>query len=216
MQSSTASFQELAKGILSVLPKLDSDGRRVSIQLYRLLAKGEPVSNQSLAEAAQVPPQTIDRLLDSWPGVYRNDEGEVVGYWGLAIQDTEHRLDVDGKTLYTWCAWDTLFIPQILQKTANVESKCPVTGVPVRLTVGPEGVRASDPVEAVVSLLVPDPEEFEDNIISSFCHHILFFKSAGVAADWVAQHEGTVIISLDEAFDLGRLKNEAQYGDMLK
>ncbi len=42
----------------------------------------------------------------------RHDE-----YWGLAIAETKHRLEVDGRALYTWCAWDSLFLPEILQRT---------------------------------------------------------------------------------------------------
>ena len=48
-----------------------------------------------------------------------------------------HRFEVAGRTLYTWCAWDSLFLPQILGQEAEVESTCPLTAAeagPRRLT----------------------------------------------------------------------------------
>src|SRR2546422_6561781 len=55
--------------------------------------------------------------------VYPDDEGRVLGFGGLAAAPMHHRLEVDGRTLWTWCAWDSLFIPEILGKRARVDRK---------------------------------------------------------------------------------------------
>jgi hypothetical protein len=47
-----------------------------------------------------------------------------------------------GVTLYAWCAWDTLFIPELLGRTARVESSCLETKK-VRLSVAPPLVRST-------------------------------------------------------------------------
>jgi alkylmercury lyase len=39
-----------------------------------------------------------------------------------------HRFEINGLTLWTWCAWDSLFIPEILAQTARVASRDPETG----------------------------------------------------------------------------------------
>ena len=80
-----------------------------------------------------------------------DDHGRVVAFSGLSLTPTAHRFTVAGRTLYTWCAWDTLFLPALLGQSARVESPCPITGTAVRLEVEPSGVRDVDPEEVWVS-----------------------------------------------------------------
>ena len=60
---------------------------------------------------------------------------------------------VDDQTLYTWCAWDSLFIPEILGHTARVESACPVTQARISLTVGPQRIIEAEPSGVVISMV---------------------------------------------------------------
>ena len=126
------SIEEMAAAISSAMPQLDATEQRIAISTYRLLAEGQPVTADAVAEATNNPVGRVEEALNSWPGVYRNDEGRVVGFWGLTIAglDPEYRLVIDGKTSYAWCALDTLFIPALLGKTVSVEATCPVTGEP--------------------------------------------------------------------------------------
>ena len=148
-------------------------------------------------------------------GVYRDEAGRVVGYWGLAISEMSHRFEVNGRRLSTWCAWDTLFIPELLGKVAQVESLCPVSGKAIRLSVGPDGLRSVEPEGTVVSFLAPDESGFRRDVISAFCHYIHFFSSAEVGADWLERNPGTFLVSLPDAFRLGRMKNQMQYKEVL-
>ena len=82
-----------------------------------------------LAERLQVSVEVIDRILDGWPGVFSDSERRIIGYWGLSIAaayTSPHQLTIDGQKLSAWCAWDTLFLPQLLGTPAEVESKSPV------------------------------------------------------------------------------------------
>ena len=87
-------------------------------------------------------------------GVQVDQSGNVVGA-ALTALETPHRIEVAGKELYAWCALDTLFIPGLLGESAEVESKCPVSGETVRLRVTPEGVQEFGPTEAVISVVLP-------------------------------------------------------------
>lgn len=116
--------------------------QRVAISLYRLLAEGRPVPPERLAERAEVDAEELTRLLESWPGVYF-DEAGVVGFWGLALDQMPHRLHVDGRKLRAWCAWDTLFLPELIGKPAAVASSCPTTGETVSLEVIPAPASAA-------------------------------------------------------------------------
>jgi alkylmercury lyase len=147
----------------------------------------------------------VEDALNSWPGVYRDDEGRVVGFWGLATSrlDPEYRFLIDRKTSYAWCALDTLFIPALLGKIVSVEATDPVTGERVSLTVDRNGVRDLMPSGAVVSMLIPDGP-FGYDVIESFCHKVLFFASEEAGTRWTAEHEGTTLLSVRDAFELGR------------
>ena len=71
----------VALGIVKVFPTLNLFEQRLSLELYRLLSGGQPVTRAALAERLQVSIETIDRILDRWPGVFSDSERRIVGYW---------------------------------------------------------------------------------------------------------------------------------------
>ena len=93
----------------------------------------------------------MTQTLARWPNVRRDEQGRVEAFGGLSLRPTEHHFDVEGRRLYTWCAWDTLFLPALLDEQALLESNCPLTDVRASLTVAPELVLASQPEEVWVS-----------------------------------------------------------------
>lgn len=198
-------IEEMADAISSAMPRLDATEQRIAIGTYRLLAKGEPVSSEAIAHATNNPVGRVEEALNSWPGVYRDDEGRVVGFWGLTTARLEpaYRFLIDGKTSYAWCALDTLFIPALLGKTVGVEATCPVTGERVSLVVDRSGVSDLKPSGAVVSMVIPDGP-FGCDVIESFCRKVLFFASEEAGASWTAKNKGTTLLSVQEAFELGR------------
>ncbi len=210
---------DAAAAMMDTVPALGEETKRLALELYRQLALGEPVRQESLAEALGVPSEEIAALLEDeqlkgW--VFYDDEKSVIGFRGLAIRKMPHRFKVDGRTLYTWCALDSLFIPDLLGKPAKVESRDPHTGTAITLTVTPDGVESVEPAAAVMSILIGDPEVVKTNptkVMASFCHHIFFLESLETGAEWAAQHgEGTFLVTLDEAFALGKQFNAVQFG----
>ncbi len=196
-------------------PNLSTIEQRIAVGLYRLLTEGEPVSPDRVAQHLDLSTNLVREVFDSWPAVYFDDEKNVVGFWGLALQEMPHRFKVNGRQLYTWCAWDSLFIPELLGKTAEVESTCPISGDTISLTVNPKRVKNSSPDGAVISFLSPTTS-FDMNVIASFCHYVLFFNSEESGNQWIANHKDTVLLTLDEAHEIGRVTNEATFGAALK
>jgi len=98
-----------------------------------------------------------------------------------------------------------------------VVSKCPSTGTEVRLRVSPNRIEAAEPAEVAVSLLSPDHCDVAgDCVISTFCNHIHFHASREVGEAWAAEKENdTFMLTLEEAFELGRLANALRYGALL-
>lgn len=207
-------ISELANTLAGAMPALPADDQDLALAIYRQLAVGEPVALGVLAEQLPREEGEIASTLHEWPGVFFADDGRVVGFWGLALSEMPHRFRVAGRTLHTWCAWDALFIPELIGQRAEVESHSPVSGEPVHLTVSPEGVEEVVPEATAVSMLAPT-EVFDANVIMSFCHFVHFFTSAEDAAPWLSEHPGTFLLSVNEAFELGRMTNRARFGTAL-
>ncbi|MGQ0658077.1 MAG: organomercurial lyase [Chromatiales bacterium] len=144
--------------------------RRIAPRLYRLLAQAVPVAVPTLAERAGVTLQDAESTLAAWPGVFKDDNGQVVGFWGLTISPTKHRLIVGEHTLYTWCAWDTLFIPEILGQPVSVRSLSPVDSAEIAFEVRPRGVADAAPPDTMVSFVLPRGENWTRDILANFCH----------------------------------------------
>jgi alkylmercury lyase len=214
MTELTADLDDLAVAMAS-MPVLDDVDQRLAVGLYRALAEGRPVSVAALAERCGLERSRVADTLARWPGVFVDGTGSVVGFWGLALSEMAHGYVVGGRRLYTWCAWDALFITPILDQVAEVASQCPVTGRPVSLTVGPEGVRRAEPAETVVSFLSPR-QPWDDDVITSFCHYVLFFASPEAGRQWVSEHPGTFLLGLGDAFELGRRFNRLRLGPALE
>jgi alkylmercury lyase len=146
--SGNVDIDAVALGIVKVFPALDGFEQRLSWELYRLLAEGQPVVHAVLADRLQAPVEIVDRILDRWPGVFSDSERRIVGYWGLSIAAayaSPHQLTIDDQRLSAWCAWDTLFLPHLLGKPAHVESKSPGLGSVVKLIVTPTRVDGVEP-----------------------------------------------------------------------
>jgi len=205
----------LAERVVSAFPTLDANGRRLSLELYHELARGAPVSPSALAERADMRAEEVIRQLRDWPGVYYDGEQRVIGFWGLTITPMPHRLRVNRRELYTWCAWDTLFLPALLDTTLDVESTCRASGDPVRLRVTTREVESAQPAGLVVSFLLPDAEAMNVSVITSFCHYVHFFRSRDAARPWLDKQPDTFLLPLADAFELGRLVNQTRYGAAL-
>ena len=184
---------------------------RLTVRLWREVARGNPVSPQrveQIASALDLEQQTAHEVLDKM--CERDGDGNVVGIAGLSQHQHPHRFTVNGIQLATWCAWDSLFLPVMLQQTALVSSSCPVTGETIRLTITPEGVTSYRPESAAISIVIPQPTtkglESVEEIWTTFCHQIHFFASPQAAQEWVASRAQEIaILTIEEAFELGRL-----------
>src|SRR5258708_4371574 len=175
---------------------------RLSVPLWRLLAKGKPVAPEELASTSHRPLPEIQAFLHA-SDVRIDQAGHIIGQ-GLAFQPTRHQFHLGEKTLYTWCALDTLAFPPLLGRTARVISSCPVTGKEIRLTVTPESFLDLEPASAVVSVHLPGEDTDVCHIQADICNDGLFFASREVASTWPSLHQSAILLSTEEAAQLGR------------
>ena len=194
---------ELADAIAAAMVDIDEQGRRIAVTLYELLAEGDPVPMARLAERSRIPEAVVRSTVDGWPGVFRDNEGRLVGFWGLAIPEMAHRFQIEGgKPIHAWCALDPFLIVPVIRRSAHVQSRDPVTGEEITMTVTPDGVEDLSPATAVVSFVVPD-KPFDEGVINTFCHYVLNFASLESAERWASGRDGIALLPVSAAFDVG-------------
>ena len=168
------------------------------LPLMKLLALGDPVDVADLAAATGRPEEETRAALEAMADTEYDGSGRIVGQ-GLTQRPTQHRFEVDGEQLYTWCALDTLIFPTLLGAPARIESAYKSTGTPVRVRVDSSGVTSVEPATAVVSLV--NPEDMS-SVRSSFCNQVHFFASPEEAGPWLENHPEGTIVPVQEAYRL--------------
>ena len=181
---------------------LHCDDPSLWLFLLRALAKGKPVSQMSIAIALGMSLSAVQTALNAFRDIVYDDNENIVAC-GLSLIPTPHCFQVNGRNLFTWCAFDALMYPVALQQTAQVESHCPVTGFAVRLTVTPKGVAFLDPLGAVISIVIPAAFAGCCSIRNTFCSQVHFLNSPQAADAWRAMHPEATILSVEDAWRLG-------------
>jgi alkylmercury lyase len=166
-----------------------------------LLARGKAASPEEIAAASGKSPEEVRAALERFPSAEWDEQGRVVGL-GLTLQLTPHRLELEGRTLFAWCALDALLFPALLGRPASIESPCRGTGDPVRIEVTPAGIETVEPPSAVVSIMVARDLA---NFRRVSCSNTHFFSSQESASRWLEKHPEATILPAEEAFRLGRL-----------
>lgn len=205
----TSDLQELAAHITA---PIRTTGGRAFLEIVpptlELLAGGEPASLEEIAAAAGKPPQEVRAALDRFPSTEWDEQDRVVGL-GLTLQLTPHRLELEARTLFTWCALGALLFPVLLRRSASIESPCRSTGELVRVKMTPAGIEAVEPPSAVVSIVAARDLA---TVRSVGCNNTHFFSSLEAASRWLEKHPEASILSVEDAFRLGQLIAEGVLG----
>src|SRR5229473_3633829 len=69
--TSKPDLAELAANIVRCFPSLNVLEQGLSLDLYRLLAEGQPVQRMELAQRLGTSVEAVNRILENWPGVLR-------------------------------------------------------------------------------------------------------------------------------------------------
>jgi len=210
-------FGRIAQYLESRLfPCGDRFSQRVLLSLYRLVAKGSPVTLEGLGAAIGAGGAGGDGVREAVaavpPSRLQYDEaGRIIAFAGLSQVPANHRFMFAERALFTWCAFDGLFLPALLGGRARISSICPVTHGEIRVTLGRNPLEAIEPEPAVMSFVMPDQERRCTDLRGSFCNHVNFFASRRAGEVWLEHNAKAVMLSLDDAFALGRVSNQANF-----
>jgi alkylmercury lyase len=182
--------------------RLCEHNQTLCLHLIRLLADGQAVPVERLAQSLSLSPQETASQLHTLSDIEFDPTGNVTAF-GLSHAPTAHQFAVNGHKLYTWCALDTFMYTALLDVPTQVHSTCPRTGQSIFLSMTPQGIEHLDPQSAVISLVVPSGS-ITDCLRSTFCNHGHFFSSAEAAAEWLATQEDALVLPVADAHELGQ------------
>jgi alkylmercury lyase len=195
-----ASLETIARHLTA---QLDCTQEQVCRQMLQVLTDvGRPLAPAHLATLLQMSQEEFRMHLTRVPDTEFDEQGNIVG-WGITLVPTDHQIQLQGKRLYTWCAFDTVLFPALLQREAEVHSVCAATRTPITFVATLQGIRELTPAASVLSLILP--AERCDCVRGTFCEQSLFFQSEEAASSWMAQHPDAVLLSIEEATVLGQM-----------
>lgn len=201
--SDTMELTELIDILNSRKTVFTGESAVLSRQILQLLAEGQPVTPERLAEVSGQSVEFIRTTFSTLQncGCEFNEQGALIGD-ALTLTPTRHRFRVKNHDLYAWCALDTLFLPALINQTAEITSTCPQTGAVIHLTVSPDGIEAVSPPETALSIVFTSG--CTSGINGSFCGQIHYFISREAAVQWVGGRMDFAVLSVIEAFELAR------------
>ena len=211
-------FDAIAHYLRSELfPSTDFLSQRVLLGLTRLIAQGSPVSLEELGATLGIDNAAVKKAIAAVaPSRLRiDDNGGITAFAGLSQAPTHHSFVFNGRELFTWCAFDALFLPEVLGGGARVTSRCPVTEAEIRVTVTKDGPEEVAPGETVMSFVMPSADTCCADLRGAFCDHVNFLSSRKAGAVWLARVPDAAILSLADAFALGRVRNDSAFGGVL-
>lgn len=170
----------------------------------RLLRTGSPVRVEELAADLGRSAEEIARQVDELNRRGRiclDDDGKVAGSAGLSVRPDRHRIEIGGRTFWTWCAYDVVGIFGALRATGRAHSTSPASGAAIEVHF-----KAGDPLPSSVVLFRPNDGYLSccDNVYAQWCPNSNFFEDEGAARIWSDKRgmSGRVL-TLDEASELG-------------
>jgi alkylmercury lyase len=172
--------------------------------LFRQIETGKSIWDTGLAERLHRTTGELEQALDASLAEL-DSGGRVAELFGITREPTAHRIDVDGKTLFSCCALVAHTVPAILGQAATVISADPVSGNKIRIRISAElELQDADPQASVGSLVDCEPGDLLEDPRSKFCCHVKHFTSATSAAEFCGEDSRRYPVPIDE-FHAGAL-----------
>ncbi len=201
--TSEALESRLAGYLRSVWPGTLSDEARANLlALYRSIAG---------LTGGRLPAVPHPEIPEAW--IERCRSGELVGVGGLSRATTPHELGLGRRTLYAWCAFDCMFLPELLGAPLEIRSPCAASGREISLRVSAHGVERAFPEDTVISFVTPEAAAVEHALRQVFCRQVRFFNSAAAASADLPP--GATVLTPRLAHRLGAIRNRIVFGDTL-
>jgi alkylmercury lyase len=178
----------------------DSNKLLQAAAFHLLVRNSRPVTPEQLAEASGLDLERTTSMLedlDRAGRIRRDGTGRVVGSAGLSVMPDRHQIELNGRTFWTWCAYDILGIFGALRADGDARSPGPLDRTVIELRfVGGRPQHA----DAVLFRPAEDLMNQCDNVYEEWCPNSNLFASRKLAQAWADEHQlAGRVLSLEEA-----------------
>ncbi len=175
---------------------------------FPLLARGEPLTVRQIANAAGVNDREVQEALGKARCAF-NERGRLVDLFGMTLAPTYHRLEIDGKSVFSCCALWAHVIPKLVDREVLVESVDPQSRELVRLEIAPGKVQFVNPGAALATMASADAASIEQGVGAAFCRHVRHFASSDSANTFAAASPSCRVVDVDELHEIAGRLHEA-------
>lgn len=171
--------------------------------LHTLVEQGRAMSSDEIADFAP----GRDTALAIWilaaaDLIVLGRDGHPVGAYPITVEPTPFELTIDGASLYAMCAFDAVSVAPMFDAAVAIRSRCPITGVELRLEQrGGELVQAAPSSDVQVGIWWRNPGSVAAR---NLCPGIVFLRDRAAALAWQAgDTDDHDIANLYDAIDAG-------------
>ncbi|MDH3944601.1 MAG: organomercurial lyase [Anaerolineae bacterium] len=178
---------------------------RLQILALQKLVEGKPVTPEQLSRSWQIPLGQVQTLIEqaaSYGTLQLDTEGSLIGT-AISLAPADIKLQINGHSMYAWCAYDAIYAPAVIGYSAAVESTDPLTGDAIHIKVTPDGILDTDPKDLAATYVGMDAD-VAGGPESPRCSSMHFFASRENAEQWSASHPGVSVMSPDQIYQLAR------------
>ncbi len=173
--------------------------------LYSLVKQGHPPSQEDLAK--QLGEENVEESLQTLGSedlIVLDATGKIpLGAYPLTMEQTPHKISVNGHTIHAMCALDAVSVAPMFDTEVLINSCCHVSKTPISVRMrGSEILDAQPNNDVVVGIHWQIPSEIAAH---SMCMEMVFLRDLRTAEAWQGSNTDNIsLFTLPEAVEFGK------------
>lgn len=164
--------------------------------MFSLVVEGRPLGPEEIAARLGIPAGRVKAALQ-FPTIGTDEKGDLVELFGLRLQPSWHRVDVDGNCMFACCALVAHAVPAMIDKAVRIVSVDPLGRGFVELVVDRYGISSTEPKPACATLPASAGPWQGNSVADEFCSHVRHFPSRDRAEEFAAGDPRRRVVDLD-------------------
>ncbi len=181
----------LSDSFIDLFKMVNDEKGHLFLTVQKELLKEHSLSIDKVAELLQTSKDEANIISNQFGE--KDEQGKIVAFAGLSLIPTNHSFRVDFKQFYTWCAADAIIFPQLLGVPANIQSKDPITGEEITLSIWFNEISRNSHKDIYISWV---DKIDQCDIRNSMCNRTHFFSSKNSASQWQEKNTDARIFSV--------------------